>query len=90
MSFSVSFMGGQLSLVIDIRKIAMKHIGIGNDLLKTSIVQVQPGKSVLPVHRDQEVRTWCPATGWNVRSIAASAVTAASRRCAVKRAWQPW
>ena len=27
MSFSVSFIGGQLSVVSDIRKIAMKHIG---------------------------------------------------------------
>ena len=71
MSFSVSFMGGQLPLVSDIRKIAMKYIGIGNDLLKTSIVQVEPGKSVLPVHRDQEVRTWYPATGWKFRSIGA-------------------
>ena len=65
MSFSVSFMGGQLSLVSDIRKIAMKHIGIGNELLKTFIVQVDLGTSVFPVHRDQEVRIWYPTTGWN-------------------------
>ncbi len=67
MSFSVSFMGGQLPLVSDIRKIAMKHIGSGNDLVKTSIVQVEPGKSVLPVPS----RPGSPdrVSGWNVRSI---------------------
>ena len=42
----------------------MKHMGIGNDLLKTSIVQVEPGKSVLPVHRDQEVRIRYPPSQW--------------------------
>ncbi len=71
MSFSVNFMSAQLCLVSDIRKIAKKHIGSGIDLLKTFIVQVDLGTSVLPVHRDQEVRTWYPATGWNFRSIGA-------------------
>ncbi len=64
MSFSVSFMGGQLPLVSDIRKIAKKHIGIGNELLKTFIVQVDLGTSVFPVHREQEVRIWYPPSQW--------------------------
>lgn len=65
MSFSVSFMGGQLPLVSDIRKIAKKHIGSGIELLKAFIIQIELGKSAFPVHRDQEVRIWYPATGWN-------------------------
>ena len=65
MSFSVNFMGGQLPLVSDIRKIAKKHIGLGKKLLKAFIIQIELGKSVFPVHHDQEVRIWHPATGWN-------------------------
>ncbi len=42
----------------------MKHIGIGIDLLKTITVQVDFGTSVLPVHRDQEVRIWYPPSQW--------------------------